>query len=56
MPTEPTTKRTFSFFDGQSLFYAAKEAFGHPCHNYDPKLLTESICAAQGWSVAGIYF
>jgi uncharacterized LabA/DUF88 family protein len=56
MPTEPTTKRAFAFFDGQNLFYAAKEAFGYPYPNYDPKLLTERICATQGWSVAGIYF
>jgi uncharacterized LabA/DUF88 family protein len=56
MPTEPTSKRAFAFFDGQNLFYAAKEAFGYPFPNYDPRLLTESICASKGWQVAGIHF
>jgi uncharacterized LabA/DUF88 family protein len=56
MPTEPRIKRPVAFLDGQDLFYAAKEAFGYPYPNYDPKLLTERICAAHGWSVAGIYF
>jgi hypothetical protein len=41
MPTEPGIKRAFAFFDGQNLFYAAKEAFGYPFPNYDPRLLTE---------------
>ena len=48
MLTEPTIKRTFAFFDGQDLFYAAKEAFGYPYPNYDPKVLAERICATQG--------
>ena len=39
MPSEPATKRAFAFFDGQNLFYAAKEAFGYPFPNYDPRLL-----------------
>ena len=56
MLTEPTIKRTFAFFDGQNLFYAAKEAFGYPYPNYDPKLLAQRICATQGWSLTGIYF
>jgi hypothetical protein len=56
MPSEPETKRVFAFFDGQDLFYAAKEAFGYPYPNYGPKLLTERICAAQGWDVAGFNF
>ena len=56
MPSEPKIKRAFAFFDGQNLFYAAKEAFGYPYPNYDPKLLTERICAAQGWDAAGINF
>ena len=38
MPVEPTTKRAVVFFDGQNLFYAAKEAFGYSYPNYDPKL------------------
>jgi hypothetical protein len=56
MRTEPAVKRAFAFFDGQNLFYAAKEAFGYPFPNYDPRLLTERVCAAQGWQIAGIHF
>jgi hypothetical protein len=56
MPSEPSTKRAVAFFDGQNLFYASKEAFGYPFPNYDPKLLTEHVCSAKGWSVAGIHF
>ena len=56
MPAEPTTKRAIAFFDGQNLFYAAKEAFGYSYPNYDPKLLAERICASEGWTVAGIHF
>ena len=56
MPAEPTTKRAIAFFDGQNLFYAAKEAFGYSYPNYDPKLLAERICASKGWTVAGIHF
>ena len=56
MLAESTTKRTFVFFDGQNLFYAAKEAFGYPYPNYDPKFLAENICASKGWTVAGIHF
>ena len=29
MPAEPPVKRTIAFFDGQNLFHAAKDAFGH---------------------------
>ncbi len=56
MRTEPALKRAFAFFDGQNLFYAAKEAFGYPFPNYEPRLLTQRVCAAQGWQIAGIHF
>ena len=56
MPDEPPIQRAFAFFDGQNLFYAAKEGFGYPFPDYDPRLLTERICADQGWQVAGIHF
>ena len=56
MPAEPTNKRAFAFFDGQNLFYAAKDAFGYSYPNYDPRLLAESICRAQGWTVSGVNF
>lgn len=56
MAIEPEVKRAFVFFDGQNLFYHAKEAFGYPYPNYDPRKLAEAICAAKGWQVTGIHF
>ena len=46
---EPTVKRVIAFFDGQSLFHAAKSAFGYSHPNYDPKRLAEEICRSKGW-------
>jgi uncharacterized LabA/DUF88 family protein len=51
MPAEPAVKRTIAFFDGQNLFYAAKYAFGYSWPNYDPRLLAEHVCQAQGWQL-----
>jgi uncharacterized LabA/DUF88 family protein len=45
-----------AFVDGQNLFHAAREAFGHPFPNYDPIVLTSSICRARRWDVAPIHF
>jgi uncharacterized LabA/DUF88 family protein len=56
MIVEPPTKRAMAFFDGQNIFYAAKEAFGYPYPNYDPHKLATTICSAKGWSLAGIRF
>ena len=56
MPPEPSIKRTVAFYDGQSLFYAAKKAFGYPYPNYDPKALAECIITARGWSLTETYF
>jgi len=47
LPVEPEIRRTFVFFDGQNLFYAAKEAFGYPYPNYDPRLLADTVCASN---------
>jgi uncharacterized LabA/DUF88 family protein len=55
MQSEPANKRAYAFFDGQNLFYAAKEAFGYPYPNYGPKLLAERICTSKGWSLTDIY-
>ena len=51
MPVEPNVKRTIAFFDGQNLFYAAKYAFGYSWPNYDPLLLTQTVCQTKGWQV-----
>jgi len=53
---EPAIKRAYAFFDGQNLFYSAKEAFGYPYPNYDPLALAKIICKNQGWTLTKIYF
>jgi uncharacterized LabA/DUF88 family protein len=56
MPTEPARKKTFTFFDGQNLFYAAKEAFGYTYPNYDPLALAQAVCKARGWDLVQTRF
>lgn len=56
MPAEPAVKRALALFDGQNLFYAAKYAFGYAWPNYDPLLLAQSVCLAQGWHLQGTRF
>lgn len=56
MFSEPDVKRAYAFFDGQNLFYGAKEAFGYSYPNYDPGALARVICRDQGWSLTNIYF
>ncbi len=48
VPAEPLVKRAVAFFDGQNLFHAAKEAFGHRFPNYDPPALAKRICQERG--------
>ena len=43
-PLNLWVKRAVAFFDGQNLFHAAKEAFGHRFPNYDPLALARQIC------------
>lgn len=56
MPPEPVLKRTYVFFDGQNLFYAAKEAFGYRFPNYAPWLLAKAICQREGFTLERIFF
>ena len=56
MSVEPKTKRAIAFFDGQNLFYAAKEAFGSRYPDYEPKALANAICDARGWSLSEARF
>ncbi len=56
MSTEPDQKRAIAFIDGQNLFYAAREAFGHRYPNYDPQALALAICRKQGWNLTGVRF
>ncbi len=56
MPVEPTLKRVHAFFDGQNVFYAAKNAFGYTWPNHDPIRLGASICHSQGWELQKTYY
>ena len=56
MPAEPDTKRAVSFFDGQNLYRHAKDAFGHHHPNYDPRKLSDAVCADRGWVNHGVRF
>ncbi len=56
MSSEPAAKRVAAFFDGQNLFYAAKNAFGYRWPNYDPLKLAQSVCAQHGWTLAQTAF
>ncbi|MEZ6100368.1 MAG: NYN domain-containing protein [Pirellulaceae bacterium] len=55
--TEPKVKRTVAFIDGQNLFHAGREAFGHRTPNYDPAKLATAIASQQtGWQLVQIRF
>lgn len=56
MALPPANPRTFSFIDGQNLFYGAKEAFGYQFPNYDPLLLSRAVCTQQGWDLQRVCF
>jgi len=53
---EPSLKRTIAFFDGQNLFYAAKNAFGYSWPNFGPLKLAEAVCCNQGWRLTETRF
>jgi hypothetical protein len=56
VPSEPAVKRVVSFFDGQNLFYAAKEAFGYPYPNYDPGALARKVSESRYGALCGTFF
>jgi uncharacterized LabA/DUF88 family protein len=56
LPNPPAYPRAVAFFDGQNLFYGAKEAFGYSFPNYDAKKLAESVCDLNGWELTGVRF
>lgn len=56
MPAEPTVKRTVTFIDGQNLFHAARESFGHTYPNYDVIALATAICRTEGWNLTQTRF
>ena len=56
MPLEPANKRTYVFIDGQNLFHAARIAFSYGFPNYDPVLLSQTVCNLRGWELQSIHF
>jgi uncharacterized LabA/DUF88 family protein len=56
MRSVPKEKRTIAFFDGQNLFYSAKEAFGYTYPNYDPSKLATLICDQKKWKLTETRF
>jgi uncharacterized LabA/DUF88 family protein len=56
MFTEPPHKRTIAFVDGQNLFYAARNAFGHKFPNYDVSALSAALCGQKGWNLTQVRF
>lgn len=56
MLAEPADKRAVAFFDGQNLFFSAREAFGIRYPDYDPVALARAVCAGRGWSLAEVRF
>ena len=56
MNGERRVKRAVAFADGQNLFHAAREAFGHTYPNYDVAALSEQVCARRGWTLAQVRF
>lgn len=56
MAVAPEIQRAIAFFDGQNLFHAAREAFGHSYPSYDPTRLARAVCSAHGWTVQQVRF
>jgi uncharacterized LabA/DUF88 family protein len=55
-PAEPAIKRVVTFFDGQNLYHAAKEAYGYFHPNYDVVKLSEHVAAVCGWNLVQVRF
>ncbi len=49
-------KDAVAFVDGQNLFHAAKEAFGHTYPNYDVMKLSQSLSSKMGWNLKQVRF
>ncbi len=56
MAVEPTIKRVVAFVDGQNLFHAAREAYGHTYPNYDVLALCNAICERKAWNLTQARF
>jgi uncharacterized LabA/DUF88 family protein len=53
---EPAIKRAVTFFDGQNVYRAAKEALGYHYPNYDVQKLSDAVCKRHGWNLVQARF
>ncbi|MBK7823487.1 MAG: hypothetical protein IPJ61_21100 [Tessaracoccus sp.] len=56
MPTEPSTKRTVVFIDGQKPLLRRQAGLRLNFPNYDVPALAAALCQRAGWTLAGTYF
>ena len=56
MQREPVTKRAVAFIDASNMRGGARRAFGESFSNFNPVAMAEEVCAAQGWSLAGVSY
>ena len=45
-----------SFIDGQNLFHAARESFGHTFPNYHVLALSQAVCNRAGGQLSQVRF
>jgi uncharacterized LabA/DUF88 family protein len=55
MPRE-AVKRAVAFIDASNTRASARRAFGDAFGNFNPVALAEEVCAAQGWTLAGVSY
>jgi uncharacterized LabA/DUF88 family protein len=53
---QPLAPRASVYIDGQNLYFAARDAFGHRVPNYDPTALATLVCTRKGWTLANVHF
>jgi uncharacterized LabA/DUF88 family protein len=53
---EPRDKRAIAFVDGQSLFHAARQAFGRAEPDYNPSALAALVAERMGWRLTSVRF
>jgi uncharacterized LabA/DUF88 family protein len=55
MLQEPEEKYAVAFIDGSNMRHSARTAFGEAFANFNPLALAETVCADQGWTLAGVH-
>ncbi len=55
MLQDPAEKSAVAFIDGSNMRHSARTTFGEAFANFNPLALAETVCAAQGWELAGVH-